>query len=269
MKLNKILISVVTIVMLLCSTACDNYNRIVKNGTIDQKYELAIKCYEKEQFDRAITLLEEIITVYRGTAKGERVLFMYCYSNFNIGDYILASYHFKNFVRSFPTSDKAEECAYMSAYCFYLTSPTYSLDQSDSKAAIAELQSFINKYPTSTRVTEANDIVAKLRTKLEDKAYDNAKLYFHIGDYKASIIAINNMLREFPDTKRREELNFLIVKSHYLLTINSIDAKKPERILSTIDAYVKFADKFPKSAYQTEIESIYKLTLALKEKFKV
>lgn len=255
--------------LFLLLSACDNYAKIAKKGTIEQKYEYAVKAYDKGQFIRALPLLEELITVYRGTANGEKVLYYYAYSNYNTGDYILAGYHFKNFFKSFPTSAKAEECLYMSAYCYYLTSPGYSLDQTDTNAAIREFQTFINQFPKSTRIPEANDIIAKLHNKLEIKSYEIAKQYYQTTNYKSAIVAIGNVIKEYPDSKYNEELNYLLVRSHYLLTINSIDSKKPERANATVEAYFKFIDKYPKSTYLKDAESIYESALKLKEKLKI
>jgi len=250
-------------------SSCDNYTKIAKKGTIEQKYNMAIQAYEKQQYSRALPLLEELITVYRGTANGEKVLYYYAYCNFNTNDYILAAYHFKNFAKSFPSSPKAEECAYMAAYCYYLTSPAYSLDQTDTHAALRELQSFVNQYPNSPKIAEATDIVTKLRAKLEMKAYEISKQYFFVGNYKSANVAIVNFMKDFPDSKYIEELYFTLVKSHYLLTINSIESKKAERLKITIDTYLRFVDRYPKSPYLKDAEQIYDDTIKLKEKLKI
>jgi outer membrane protein assembly factor BamD len=262
-------IIVIAVVISMLSACGDNYAKIAKKGSIEQKYEYAIKAYDKGQYSRALPLLEELITVYRGTANGEKVLYYYAYSNYNTGDYILAGYHFKSFAKSFPTSPKAEECLYMSAYCFYLTSPTFSLDQTDTHDAIREFQTFINQYPNSTRAAEANEIVAKLHNKLEIKSYEIAKQYFQTYNYKSAIMAMTNVIKDYPDSKYNEELNFLIVKSHYLLTVNSIDSKKSERLKATVEAYLRFIDRYPQSTYLKEAESIYDSSLKLKEKLKI
>src|ERR1022692_3384668 len=135
---------IVSWVLLSLLSSCDNYTKIAKRASIEQKYQYAITAFEKGQYNRALPILEELITVYRGTANGEKVLYYYAYCNYNTNDFILAAYHFKSFVKQFPTSAKAEECAYMNAYCYYLTSPAYSLDQTDTKLALKELQNFVN-----------------------------------------------------------------------------------------------------------------------------
>lgn len=243
------------------------FNKLVKSGDMDAKYAAAIKYFEKEDYTRALTLFEELMSVYRGTAKAEEIHYYYAYCNYNIGDYIIGGYHFRNYVRIFPMGKHAEECAYMNAYCFYLNSPEYSLEQIDTKLAIKEFQKFVNQYPKSDKIPECNKLLDQLRAKLERKSYENAMLYFNMSDYKASIVAFGNHLNDFPDTPHREEINYLTIKSHYLLALNSIDAKKPERFKAVVDSYIKFAESFPKSDYLKQAETIYNSALKSLEKY--
>ena len=115
---------------------CNKFNKLVKSTDMSAKYDAAIAYYEKGDYGHALTLLEELVTVYKGTDKAEKIYFYYAYCNYNVGDYILAGFHFKNFTRVFPNSSHAEECNYMTAYCFYLQSPEYTLDQSYTRAAM-------------------------------------------------------------------------------------------------------------------------------------
>jgi outer membrane protein assembly factor BamD len=144
----------------------------------------------------------------------------------------------------------------MNAYCYYLGSPVPSLDQTNSYKAIDEMQLFINQYPNSTRIEECNNLIDKLRAKLEIKSYELAKLYYKMSDYKAAIISMQNTLRDFPMTQHKEEFLFLICKSNFQLAENSVDSKKYERYKSTIDAYFTFIDKFASGKYAREAESI-------------
>ncbi len=236
--------------------AIGKFNKLVKSSDMEAKYAAAIKYFEKENYDKALILLEELMTVYRGTSKAEEIQYYYAYCHYNIGDYIVAGYQFRTYVRIFPQSKHAEECAYLNAYCFYLNSPEYSLDQIDTRLAIREFQKFVNQYPKSERIPECNKILDVMRAKLERKSYENAMLYYNMNDYRAAIVALSNHIKDFADTKRMEEINYTIIKSHYLLALNSIDSKKAERFSAAINSYAKFAESFPKSTYLKLAESI-------------
>jgi outer membrane protein assembly factor BamD len=62
------------------------------------------------------------------------------------------------------------------------------------------------------------------------------------------VIALKNALKAYPDSKYREEMMFLIVESNYELAINSIESKKEDRLLATIESYHNFADAFADSS---------------------
>jgi len=241
---------------LLGLLAC-KYQKILKSTDLNLKYEMAVKYYEKKDYSRAFPLFEELLNLYKGTAKAQDIYYYYAMCNYGLDDYALASYHFKNFVSTFPNSPKTEECAYMGAYCYFMDSPNYTLDPTSTQTAINEMQLFINKYPSSSRVQTCNDLMDKLRAKLETKDYQTAKLYFKVENYKAAIIAFENLLKEFPESSRREECYFLSLKSRYLLAINSIEEKKPERLEDAKKAYFQFVDLYPKSVYLSEAERFY------------
>ena len=244
------------VLLVFATLGCSDYQKLLTSSDYDLKYQRAIQYYDKKDYTRAATLFEELLTVYRGTEKAEEVNYRYAYCYFNQQDYIMAGYYFSNYVASFPNSPKAEECAFMKAYCFYEDSPSSSLDQANTLKAIEELQMFMNQYPASSRVAECNRLIDELRNKLVRKSYDSAALYFKLGDYKAAITAINNSLKEFPDTQYREELLYLLLKSNFELASNSVEAKVKERFQTTIEAYLNFVEEFPESKHLREAERI-------------
>jgi len=252
----------ILVFMLLVSFAFScKYNKLLKSTDFDLKYKMAVEYYNKKDYNKAFPLFEELLTLYKGTSKAEDIYYYYAYTNYHLGDYILASYHFNNFSKTFPNSKRAEECQYMNAYCYYLDSPEASLDPTNTFKAIAELQLFINKYPRTDSLDRCNILIDDLRTKLEKKSYNAAMLYYKTQDYRAAIVAFKTTLNEFPDIASSEELNFMIVKASYLLAVSSIESKKEERLKSTSEAYIKFIDAYPKSKYIKEAEGIYSNTL--------
>jgi len=221
--------------------------------------------YQKEHYIKASQLYEELIPVVKGTSNAEEVYYYYSWSEYYMGDYIISQYHFKNFTKQFPISTHAEECYFMNAYCYYLTSANYKLDQTSTKAAIKEFQSFVDFYPESTKVDSCNQLIDELHFKLEKKDYEIVKQYFKVDDWKAAIVASKNFIKEYPASQFNEEMFYLMIDSYYLLAINSIRSKKEERLDLAIENYVKFVDLYPKSSYLSGAESIYTSCKKLKE----
>ncbi len=238
-------------------TSCSEYQKVLKSTDYKLKYEKANEYYQNKDYYRAQALYEELLSIYKGTDKAESIYYYYAYCYYNQKDYTLAAYHFNNFVSTYPNSEHAEECEFLGAYCYYLESPESDLDQTNTHKAIDALQLFINKYPKSTRVAEANDLIDKLVFKLETKSFNNAKLYFYLGEYKSAVISLKNSLKDFPDSQYREQLLFLILKSNFLLAKNSIESKKNERYQNTINEYYNLIDEYPNSKNIKEAEKIY------------
>jgi len=232
------------------------YEKLKRSPDVAKKYEKAKEYYNKKDYFRALPLFEELVTIYRGTDEAETIYYYYAYCTYGMKDLLAARFHFKTFADTYPNSKYAEECRFMAAYCYYFESPTYSLDQENTYKAIESLQLFINLYPNSERVKESNDLIDKLRSKLELKSYEIAKLYYNIGDYKSAIISFRNSIDDFPDTKYREEMEYLMVKSSFLFAKNSVETKQIERYNETLKLFNTFAENYSNSDYIKDANNI-------------
>ena len=261
---SSILLCLIAVFLLSCS----EYNKILKGSDYDLKFEKAKEYYEKNQCYRSLPLLDELMSYFRMTKKGEEVYYYYAKTQYCMGDYYLAGYYYKRFVKNFPQSYRAEECAFNAAICMMRNSPDYYLDQSDSYKAIDEFQLFMSKYPNSVWVDSCNTLVKDLRSRLEKKSFEKAKLYYRMEKYRSAVIAFKSALSEFPDTQYKEDIMFLSLKSNYLYAENSIDVKKVERFEETIKSYHNFVDSFKNSSYYREAENYYLSSLKELEKLK-
>ncbi len=256
------------ILLALTLSACSNkYQKALKNPDNKVKLEMADAYYKKKDFVRAISLYEQIEEVYSATPFAEKILYNSAQCNFGLKMYALAGFQFKTYFENFPSGSNAEESLYMNAYCAYLESFDAELDQTDTYKAIETFRIFINVYPDSKYINECNTYLDELRAKLSFKAYRTAKLYFNMGEYKSAIVTLKNISREFPEMVQKEEVDFLIVKSHYLLAQNSVAEKQIERYRNTLAAFEELneqyteASKFMKEAKEIALKS----QLALKK----
>ena len=128
-------------------------------------------------------------------------------------------------------------------FCYYNISPVVTLDQTYTDKAIGCFQLYINKFPQGSFVSESNEYIGKLRNKLEEKAYNNSKIYYNLEDYKAAVTALKNCLKQYPDSKYREELLFLTLRSSYMLAENSVESKKEELLKELAEAKIITEEK--------------------------
>ena len=212
--------------------------------------------YDAGEYQRAQTLYELVIAPYRGRAEAEQIAYRYAYTYYYTEQYVLASYYFKNFATTYGGSPLREEADFMSAYSNYQLSPTYRLDQSYSVKAIEGFEEFANRYPSSERVDEANGLIDEMRAKMELKDFESAKLYMDIERYESALVSFENVLKEYPETKRAEEIRYLMTKVEYEYADRSFRLRKPERLEATIDLANNFLERFPTSQYRDEVTTI-------------
>lgn len=255
--IRKIILPI-SILALFILSSCSSYQKLLKSSDNEKKYEKAIAFYEAKDYYRALQLFDQITPFFKGTDKAERIAYLYAYSYYNQDDFLMGNYYFKRFAASYPNSPYAEESAYMAAYCSYQESPRSNLDQTSTYDALKELQLFINKYPKSEKVVKANELMDELRAKLEKKDFDIGMLYFKMEDYKASIQIFKNLVKDYPDSKHREEILFYALKSNYKYANKSIESKRKERFAATVEAFDDLAASFPDSEFMKEARSMQK-----------
>jgi outer membrane protein assembly factor BamD len=224
-------------------SSCSEYQKAMKSEDVAVKFDVATKMYEAKKYSKAIRLFEQIAPAYKGKPSAEKMFYMYAQSLYLTKQYYLAGYQFESFAASYPKSQKMEEASFLGAKCFSKLSPVYSLDQVDTYKAIDKLQDFIDTYPESAYLSEANVLVKDLREKLEKKAFENAKQYNTIGDYQSAIVAMDNFIINYPGTPFKEKALYYKLSSAYELAINSVPAKMQERLENAKNAYnslVKF-----------------------------
>jgi len=260
MKLSFRLITTALIlaILLLGSSCKTKFEKIRISNDPELILKEAHAYFAAENYYKAQTLYELAIPAFRGKVEAEDIFFNYAYTHYNVKAYMLSAHYFKNFAQTFGNSPKKEEADYMAAYSHYRMSPAHKLDQSNSDKAIESFQLFMNTYPNSERVKECNDLIVGLRAKMEEKAFDEGKLYFDLKRYNSATTSLANMLKDFPETKRAAEVRYLIAKASYLLADNSVYLKKEERYTETIARCDDFLKKHSKTEFKKEVSSFLK-----------
>jgi outer membrane protein assembly factor BamD len=250
--------------------SCGEYQKVLNDGTSEEQYKMAVKMYELKKYSKALRLFEKITPSYRGKPQMERIQFMVAQSNFNEKNYTTSGYYFDRFSKNYPKSSKREEAAFLSAYSYKLSSPKFSLDPTDTNKALESFQIFIDTYPNSTKIEEANKHYKELRYKLEKKHFEIAKTYYRTADYdlrnyKASIQAFDNLLSDYLGSEFKEEALFYRLKAAHDFVLKSYDRRKPERIKDAIEAYQKLKRNFPESKFMEDSD---KMLVTLQEEDK-
>jgi outer membrane protein assembly factor BamD len=250
----------IVILVLVLVSSCGEYEKLLKSTDYELKKTKAKEYYEAGKYVKSSELLAQIIPRYRATDEAEEISWMNAQSFYGMKDYFMAGTYFKSFIDQFPFGKHAEEANFLAAKCDYNIAPRSELDQENSRNSIEGFNIFMTRYPSSPRIEEAKKLVKELQEKLVEKSYLSAKLYYDMKQYKAAVVALNNSLKEYADTKFREEMMYLKLNSLFLYAEKSLASKQKERYQSTLDDYFSFMEEFPQSQYSKEVDGIFQKT---------
>ncbi|MCD8317962.1 MAG: outer membrane protein assembly factor BamD, partial [Paraprevotella sp.] len=247
-------------VLLLAS--CNQYNNVMKTADYDYRYEAAKEYFVKGQYTRSSTLLNELVTLLKGTSHAEESLYMLAMSEFCNGNYDVAHTYFKKYYQTYPKGVYVVYARYYAGRSLYESVPDTRLDQSNTVAAVKEFQEFLDYYPYTKLKDRTQNMIFLLQDKMVENEYEAAKLYYDLGtymgncsyggsNYEACIVTARNALLDYPyaSPERREDFSIMILRAKFHLAQQSVEEKRMDRYRDTIDEYYGFTNEFPESKY--------------------
>ena len=257
----------ITFVATLLFTSCAHeYNQVFKSTDYTYKYEYAKECFANGKYSFAIPLLQDVVTIQKGTDNAEECLYMLAMSEFGMRDYEAASETFKKYFQAYPHGIYAEMASFYIGQSLYEGTPEARLDQTPTVAAIAAFQDYLDLYPNGKMKSTAQQRLFALQDKLIRKEYLNAKLYYNLGsyfgncgndggnNYEACIITAQSALNDFPYSSLREDFAILVMKGKFELAQMSVEEKKLQRYQDAEDECYGFINEYPDSKERATAE---------------
>ena len=262
MKKNILIVSCVA---LLFGSCANEYNQVYKTNDNNFKYEYAKQCFVQGKYARAVPLLQELVTIKKGSTEAEECLYMLAMAEYGMKDYETASEYFKKYYSSYPKGIYAENAKFYVGESLYMNAPEPRLDQSTPMTAIAAFQEYLDVFPDAKLKKQATDRLFELQDILVEKEYKSAKLYFDLGtyfgnctsggnNYQACIVTAQNALKDYPYSNKREEFATLIMKGKFELAKMSVESKQLERYQDAEDECYGFINEYPDSKERATAE---------------
>lgn len=274
--------SIIACFLVIVLSSCGEYTKLEKTADIDYKYEAAKAAYVQGKYSRASQLFGSLLATMKGTSHGEESLYLLALSNYHAKDYESATSYFKKYYQSYPKGVYVEYARYYSGLSLFKQTADPRLDQGNTKDAIAELQSFLDVYPTTNLKEQTQEMIYRLQDKLVEKEYLSAKLYFDLGtymgnstyggsNYEACVVTAQNALKDFPyaTTEKREEISYLILRAKYHLAKQSVLEKRIQRYRDVVDEYYAFQNDFPESKYIKDAKKVFNDAESIVKKKKI
>jgi outer membrane protein assembly factor BamD len=249
-------------VVLYVLSSCGEYNKVLKSTDSDYKYSYAKKCFNAKQYSKSATLLEELYSIFKGTAYAEESLYLLAQSYYGMGDFQTAAQYFETYYTTYPKGEYTELARYYSGYGLYLDSPDARLDQSQTFKAIEQIELYLEYYPQSERAAGAQDILFELYNKLAYKELMATRLYYNLGtylgnNYLSSVITAQNALKNYPYSQYREDFMYYIICAKYELAVVSVEERLQGRYREVVDEYYNYTNEYPEGKYIRQVKRYY------------
>ena len=251
-----------TLLLLVMFASCGEYNKILKSSDRDVKYTYAKKYFQEGKYNRSITLLEDLIHFFKGTAQAEESLYLLGQSYYNSKDYLSATEIFTTYYNTYPKGEYAESALFYAAFGMYLDSPDPRLEQSKTYKAITEFQRYIDEFPQTERAEQAKNYLFELQEKLALKELLAAELYLNLGNYmgnnyESAVIAAREAMKSYPFSKYTEDYQMIILRARFEYAEHSTLETQPERYRMVLDEYFNYKNGFPEGKFMKEADRYY------------
>ena len=190
----------VTLLAAISLQSCKSqYDALLSSSDVDAKYAAAFDYFNNGKYNKAARLFENMAVQTSGTEKDDTVQFYWGLSNYRFKDYYTAETNFSKFLTNFPRSPFADEAAFLRIDCLYRSTYRSELDQKPTYSALSVISQYMVENPESSHYPICKRMLQELNERLDKKAYDNARLYFKMEDYKAARVAFKNILKDDAD----------------------------------------------------------------------
>ena len=151
----------ITLLAALLLSSCGEYNKLLKSTDYEYKYEAAKNYFAKGQYNRAATLLNELIAILKGT------------DYYNMGNYLGNNYQAcvitaQNALKDYPYTNLREDLSILILRAKYELA-VYSVEDKRAeryREAVDECYAFKNEFPESKYMKEVDRIFKEAQKML-------------------------------------------------------------------------------------------------------
>jgi outer membrane protein assembly factor BamD len=163
----------------------------------------------------------------------------------SIESLILGQNEFKEFLTFYPTNARADYAQYRVGYGHYKQMRSPERDQTDTREAIAEWETFVERYPQSAYMNECREKLREAKDRLGDAEYRVGLYYYRVKWYAGAIERFKGQLTLDPEYTRRDAVYY-----HLAGSLEGVS-----RAAEALPYYDKLLREFPKSQYLKDTQS--------------
>lgn len=157
---------------------------------------------------------------------------------------ILAINEFREFLTFFPTHPRADYAQYKLAMAHYYQMLNPQRDQTETKEAIREFETFVERYPISPLMNEVRARMREAKDRLGQSDLQVGIFYFRNRWYPGAVERLKDVLTRDPEFTNRDEVYYYLGES--LIRLN--------RQAEALPYFERLVKEFERSEYLDEAQ---------------
>ena len=158
---------------------------------------------------------------------------------------ILAASEFREFLRFYPLAERADYAQYRLAISQIRQVLRPERDQTATRDALRELETFVTNYPQSQHLPEVLRLQRETRDRLSESELGVGKFYHRTGNYPGAVSRLEELMKVDPQFTNRDAVYFYLAESYLRL-----DRKEDARPL-----YEKLVEEFAVSEFLEDAQA--------------
>ena len=146
--------------------------------------------------------------------------------------FVLAINEFREFLNFYPTHQRADYAQFKLAMAHFYQMRAAERDQTETREAIRELQTFVARYPNSELMPEAQKRLREARDRLDEYEFRVGRFYFRSRWYPGAVDRLKTLLERDPAYTNRDA-------AYYFLAESLIKLQRPAEALPYLERLVK------------------------------
>jgi len=159
---------------------------------------------------------------------------------------VFAENEYREFLSFYPLNPRADYAQYKLGICHYRQMRAAPRDQTETRDAIKEFQTFVARYPNSSLMPEAKARLRESQDRLAESDYLVGLFYYRQKWYPGSIDRFTALLKSDPDYTRRDNVYFYLAESYVKGSTGNNNAQARAQALPL---YEKLVNEFQKSEH--------------------
>jgi len=157
---------------------------------------------------------------------------------------VLAINEFREFLSFYPTNHRADYAQLKLATAHFRQMRGAQRDQTETREAIKEFQTFVDRYPSSSLMTEAKSKLREALDRLGESDYLVGYFYFRAKWFPGAIDRFQTLLKSDPEYSGRDAVYYYLGES----------LVRTRRQAEALPYYEKLVQEFEQSQYLTEAQ---------------